>query len=228
MPPGYQPGGATPLAGGVPWESGGGLLSRWWATMTAVSFRGRELFAAARESDDAVRACMFSMTTGTMFGAVLGLFYVILLAIWGAAVMAFVPHRLGLSAASVGLGAGVLLWLGCIVMGCVGGFIGPWIMGGIHHLVLAILGGVGQGKGYAHSVRVNAYAQSAAYLWVPIPVLGGLVSLVFSAKNHVEGYDVTHGCGGGKAFLAWVSPFLCCCCSYFVMGMMFGLAGSIR
>ncbi|RLB60579.1 MAG: hypothetical protein DRI90_13420 [Deltaproteobacteria bacterium] len=228
MPPGYQPtGGGSPLQGGVPWESEhGSMLGRWWETMTAVNFRGRPFFTSAAQSDDAVSACMFSMTTGAIGGAIMGMFYMIFFAIWGTAMFAaFGSHKAGAAMAGMGIGMGILAWLLMVVGGCIAGFIGPWIGGGIHHLVLAMVGGVGQDKDYAHSVRVNAFAQSAAYLWAPIPGVGGLVSLGFSAKNHIEGYDITHGCGGGKAFLAWFSPVICCCCSYFMLFMFAAMLG---
>jgi hypothetical protein len=88
-----------------------------------------------------------------------------------------------------------------------------------------IFGGVGQGKGYSDTVRAHAYAQSAAYMWLPIPFVGWMISLVFSIINHVTGYDETHRCGGGKAFLAWATPVLICCCCYAAMAM-FGMAAA--
>ncbi len=226
MPPGYQPGGgATPLSGGVPWESPqGGLFWRWWETMTAANFKGRELFAAVGQNDDAMSACLFSMTTWALVAAVVGFLLLIFFALWGAAMMAIMgglgSAKLGGAAAGIGIGIGLLYWVGMVLTYAVIGFIGPWVMGGIHHLVLMLVNGVGPGKEYSHTVRTTAYASAAAMLFAPIPGVGGLISLVFNIINHITGYDQVHGCGGGKAFLAWVTPMLLCCCCYMILIMM--------
>ena len=231
MPPGYRPdGGAMPLAGGVPWESPhGGLFGRWWETITAANFKGRELFSAVGQNDDAMSACLFSMTTGAVMGALIGLLYLLLLALWSTAMLAILGSvgigKVGGAVAGMGIGLGLLFWIGAVIFYAVAGFISPWVVGGLHHLVLMMVGGVGQGKEYSHSVRVNAYAGAASLLFVPIPFLGGLVALVFNIINHVTGYDQVHRCGGGKAFLAWVSPVFICCCCYLALFMMLAMVG---
>jgi hypothetical protein len=231
MPPGYRPdGGAMPLEGGVPWESPhGGLFGRWWETMTAANFKGRELFAAVGQSDDAMSACLFSMATGAVAGAVIGLFYMVIIGIWGTAMLAIFGSlglgKLGGAAAGVGIGIVFLFVVGLMIAYAVFGFIGPWVVGGFHHLVLMMVSGVGPGKEYSHTVRVNAYASAAALLFMPVPLMGGLIVLVFNIINHVTGYDQVHRCGGGKAFLAWVSPVFLCCCCYFMLFVMIAALG---
>jgi hypothetical protein len=223
MPPGYRPG-SVPLAGGVPWEGPGGILGRWWHTVSAVNFRGRELFAAASDSNDAMTACLFSMMSLVIYGLFIVMLFTILFLLVGAAFFGLFS-RMGLRGlAAIGTIELGILFLACgaIVITCaVYGFVMPWIAGGVHHLVLVMLGGVGEGREYAHSVRVAAYAGGAAMLWamVPMPYLNAMVMTVFNAINHVTGYDEVHQCGTGKAFLAWVSPVVCCCCS----GVLFAL-----
>jgi hypothetical protein len=231
MPPGYQAAGSG-LPGGVPWESGqGGLFSRWWETVSSVNFKGEPFFASAAQSDDAMPAVLFNMTTHAFIGALLALLYTLIFAVWGAAVVSM----LGASGAGggkaiagmagAGIGMAILFFFILVIAFIIMGFVYPWIVGGIHHLALLIFGGVGQGKGYASTVRAHAYANGAAYAWAAIPGVGGLIFLVFYFINHINGYDGMHRCGGGKAFLALIAPFLFCCCCYILVFFVFGLAG---
>jgi hypothetical protein len=228
MPPGHQPRGHgnRALSGGVPWESeDGSLLQRWWETVTATNFRNRELFAAVAQGDDAMSAVMFS----TMTNLIIALAW---MAVWGALMALFFTAFVGFmgsmggpkaAATMAGTGAAILVLYGLgfvFIMG-LAGFIGPWLLGGLHHLVLLMVNGVPDGKGYADTVRVTAYGGSASMLFAPIPIVGSMIALVFNAVNHVSGYDVVHGCGGGKAFLAWVSPLvMSCCCNCLFMTMV--------
>ena len=110
------------------------------------------------------------------------------------------------------------------------GFIKPWIMGGIDHLMLMMFGGVADGKGYSDTVRAHAYASASAWAWmiIPIPYLNYFIFLVFTVINHVHAYDEVHRCGGGKAFAAAVIPaFTCCCCAPFTLGLISGVLGNL-
>ncbi len=219
MPPGYVPGGGPALAGGVPWEAqGGGLFSRWWETIGAT-FKGRPFFAAAAQGDDAMSAVLFNTFTMTLLGAALGLLYIALFALFGSmfgAVFSTLGKAtgmpLGLAGAGFGLALGIGLFLATTLGGAMSGFLVPWVMGGLHHLALLVLGGVPEGRTYMHTVRAHAYANAGSSIFLPIPYLGALVSLVFGIMNHVYGYDEMHRCGGGKAFAAWLAPMVCGCC----------------
>lgn len=237
MPPGHHHGGSQALHGGVPWESSqGGFFSRWWETVTAANFKGREMFAAVAQSDDAMPACLFSMTTTAICGFVALMFFMLIYAVIGATVLgglASLGGRGGAGAAFGVAGIGIVLMFVYVIVAtiiyAVMGFILPWIGGGLHHLGLMVFGGVAQGKGYTDTVRAHAYAQAASLLWImiPLPYLNSLISLVFSIINHVNAYDEVHRCGGGKAFLAWLSPLLLCCCCAFMAGMMSGVLSNM-
>jgi hypothetical protein len=238
MPPGYQPAGHG-LPGGVPWEGQGGMFSRWWETVSSVNFKGEQFFASSAQSDDAMPAVMFNMTTFSFVGAVLGLIYAAVFAIWSAAIVAALssggpggPSGGGKALAGMaglGIGAAIAVFVGAVIAWAIWGFLAPWILGGLHHLVLLIFGGVGPNKGYSSTVRAHAYALGAAYAWAMIPGVGGLVALVFTFINHIHGYDATHRCGGGKAFLALIAPFLLCCCCYIAFFVIVaGMSSAVR
>lgn len=230
MPPGYQPGGTEPLQGGVPWEStAGSFVGRWFETMTAANFKSREFFAAvARGGNDAMPPVLFSMMSWTVFGLVGAVFYILLLTLFSTALAAiFKSSGLPPSFAAAQLGVGILFAIGFVVVYGIIGFVGPWVTGGLHHLMLLMVSGVGPGREYAHTVRVHAYASAAPLLFGFVPLFGGIVMLAFSIINHVNGYDEMHRCGGGKAFLAWATPVIICCCCYLMMIMMVATVGNM-
>ncbi len=235
MPPGWQPN--TPLlAGGVPWEQpGGGFFSRWWSTIAGI-FKGRPFFAAAAQSEDAMSAVTFNCFTMSLVGCVVGLVNLVTIALLGAAFLGTFGGTRWITGMAGGLvTAGVLQWLMTTIVFAVGGFVGPWIMGGIHHLILAMFGGLPQDKNYSHTVRAHAYANGGALIFMAIPIpylgmyLGGMAAFAFGIKNHMEAYDEMHHCGSGKALLAYFTPYICSCCGgWALVAMIGGLLGAIR
>jgi hypothetical protein len=235
MPPGFVPSatGTAPLSDGLPWESGqGGLFSRWWATVKVASSDTRPFFAASVQyTSGGVPACTFNMMSGAISGFVFGLVYLVLFTVIGAAGLfagAFGPSS-GLGAASAGFGFGIgLVYLVMVTVGqAMGGFINPWIVGGLHHLMLMLFGGVQ--RNYEHTVRGFGYSMGAAMAWGLIPVLGVFPMMVFAWKNIVQAYDETHQCGVGKAVLAMLTPALVCCLCYgLFVALIVGMGGVMR
>lgn len=207
------------LAGGVPWESThGGMLGRWWETATAANFRAKGFYAAVADGDDPMPACLFSTATGAIVGSIFGLLGLMAVAVFSSLMLSVFGKSGGkaviTSLVSGSIGISAIAWATLVMVFAIGGFIGPWVVGGIHHLVLLMVNGVGPGKTYAHTVRVNAYATAGAMFLLPIPFFGPMMAAAFHVINHITGYEVVHGCGGGKAFLAWFTPNLTCCCCY--------------
>ncbi len=207
------------LAGGVPWESPhGGMLGRWWETAVAANFKAKGFYAAVAEGNDPMPACLFSTATGAIVGSVFGLMCLLAVAVFSSLMLSVFSKSGGTpvitSVVGGGIGITAAVWATLVLMFAIGGFIGPWVSGGIHHLVLLMVNGVGSGKSYAHTVRVNAYATGGALFLLPIPFFGPMMAGAFHVINHITGYEVVHNCGGGKAFLAWFAPSLTCCCCY--------------
>jgi hypothetical protein len=220
MPPGYVPptGGVTPAQGGVPWESGqGGYFGRWWATVKLVNSDTRPFFAAAVQSSaGGLPAATFNMLSGALFGFCIGLVYLVLFSVLGAAGMfAGIAGKAagpGAAMAGFGIGIGIVYLLLMTVAQAFSGFVNPWVVGGIHHLLLMLFKGAN--KGYDHTVRGFGYAMGAATPWMLIPILGVFPMMVFAIKNTIQAYDEIHQCGVGKVMLALFSPVLCCCLCY--------------
>jgi hypothetical protein len=206
------------MASGVPWESGeGGYLGRWWATVKAVNFETRPFFAAAAQSTTGgLPAATFNMVSGALFGFCIGLLYLVMFSIFGVAgLFAGVGGGhggSGAAAAGIGIGMGIVYLIIMTVGQAFSGFINPWVVGGIHHLLLMLFKGAN--KGYDHTVRGFGYSMGAAMPWMLIPILGMFPMMVFSFKNIVQGYDEIHQCGVGKVLLALLSPLICCCLCY--------------
>lgn len=238
-PPGYPPAVTPALEGGVPWEqTTGSVFTRWWETVKAVNNDTRAFFSAAAQNESS-GAITFAMMTGAMVGLAIGLLYLVIFTIFGAAIMAALSTlgargsaspgaSVGAGALAAGIGFGVgLIYAVIITAGAtMGAAIRPFLWGGIHHVVLLMLGGVGERKTFMHTARVAAYTEGASLAWVLIPIAGPFLAAIFGVKNLLQGYDETHRCGIGKALLAVFAPFLCCCLCYLLIAAM-GLAGSL-
>jgi hypothetical protein len=231
MPPGYPAASATPLAGGVPWESHElGLLSRWWETFKAVNFHGRAFFAAARQGNDAVSACVFNTMSGAIWGFAIGFLMFLFMLLVGAVGIAQGAAQkmpgMGGAVAGVSIGIGLLYVVFTVTIGAAIGFVGPWVHGGIHHLLLLMFGGTASDKGYEHTVRAYAFAIGAATPWflIPVPFLNSLMVAVFAFINLLVGYDETHQAGMGKVLFALFAPVLLCCGCYMMLAIL-GTAG---
>ena len=227
LPPGYVPEGATAtLQGGIPWEQkGGGILSSWWATMKACNGETRPFFATAAQNEKG-EAITFGMLSGAVSGAFMGLLYVMVFGMVSAGLMIGMPALGGgkTSPGGTAIAAGLTFGLGLFyaavitVGGAMKRAVRPFLWGGLHHVLLMMLGGIGERKSFMHTVRVVAYAEGSAMPWIWIPVAGPFIAMFFGVKNLVVGYDETHRCGIGKALLVLAAPFLCCCgCGVMVM-----------
>jgi hypothetical protein len=212
MPPGWHH--EPPAArDGIPWESAGdSMLSRWWRTLGAT-MRGRVFYANVATSDDAMSAVTFHTVTWAVMGFVTGATYFLLLGVVGAAVA--IPFGKGggpgAIAGSVWL-FGAACWLGLTLAGALLGFVLPWVVGGIHHLILAMLGGVPPDRTYAHTVRAQAYASAGSAIFSVVPYIGSLVTLILGVKLHIDAYNEVHRCGAGETLLALGAPLVCSCC----------------
>jgi hypothetical protein len=220
LPPGYVPDtGTVPLAGGIPWEQkGGSIIGKWWATLKACNNETRPFFAAAAQNEKG-DALFFAMISGGVSGAAIGLLY---MAIFGALSLGFAlgmptggkgssPAMSGAMAAGFSLGIGIVYAIFITIASAAGALMRPFIWGGLHHLLLMMLGGVGERRTFMNTVRVAAYAEGASMPWIWIPIAGPFLAMFYGIKDLVVGYDETHKCGIGRAFAVLAAPFVCCC-----------------
>jgi hypothetical protein len=229
---GYPPGYTPPTGGGVvAWEdSSQGFFGRWWTTVREVSFNPRVFFGAASQNDNPWPAITFAMSNAAFIGLVLGgLIAIFYIGFGGLGMLAAMGSG---GKGSGGAGAAIFGMMGAIgvfaailypVMLMIQALIGPWIIGGLQHLTLMLVGGAT--KSYTHSVRVVGYGW-ASYFWILVPCVGPFIWLIIMAISLTVGHDETHKCGIGKALVAVFGiPLLCMCC-YFILGFAMAAAGN--
>ncbi|MFO0586139.1 MAG: hypothetical protein U0441_01305 [Polyangiaceae bacterium] len=219
FPPGYTPETDTAaLQGGIPWEQkSGSLLARWWDTVKAANSQPRPFFAACAQNEKG-EAILFAMVSGLLGGALFGLFYIVIMIAVSAGLMLGLPHAgrgahgAEMFAAGITVGLGVFYAITFTIFGAVAAVVRAFLWGGVHHLVLMLFGGVGQGRSFMHTVRALSYAEGAAIPWACIPIVGPFIALFYAIRNVAIGYDEAHRSGIGRALLAVFSPAMCCCC----------------
>ncbi|RYI91593.1 MAG: hypothetical protein EON47_21175 [Acetobacteraceae bacterium] len=217
------------MAGGVvAWENPSlGFFGQWWGTVKETFIPSRAFAARIAQSESAMPAATFSLSVfallGLVFGVLMGVMYG---AMGGMAALSGGKSAgpIGMLVASMGVGMAIAYPL----MMAVSGFVGPWIGGGIHHLMLMMMGGAT--KSYSHTVRVSGYAAGAA-LWLLVPCVGSLAYVVVMVIHNILGLDETHRCGTGKAAAAVLLPIallvVCWCASYgTIMALAMGSGGS--
>lgn len=229
-PPGYTP---QSVVGAVAWEdSSKGIIGGGWETFKEACFNPRAFFAGVAQSDNPWPSITFGMATGGLAGFLYGVFIsLVYLALGGMMAAALGGARgVGAGAGGPGMMMGVMGAMGVFaiivypIMFAMSALIGPWISGGVYHLMLMLFKGAT--KPYTNTVRVCGYS-NASTIWMVIPGLGSLVSIGFHLVLTVIGLDETHKCGIGKAIAAVLVPvvlFCGCCCA--VYGMLFAAIGS--
>lgn len=104
-----------------------------------------------------------------------------------------------------------------------------FLVSGIMHVSLVYLGG--SEKNYQTTLSVHALG-SVAQLFNIVPILGGLVTLVYYFIINIGGQAKAHEMDTGKTALSVLLPFFICCCLWisfvvFIIFMMGGLAAVI-
>jgi hypothetical protein len=171
-------------------------------------------------------------------GACVGLLYLV---IFGAISMGFAlggipvggkggggPFASSAMAAGFSLGIGIAYAIFITIGAAMGAAVRPFLWGGLHHLLLLLLGGVGERKSFMHTVKVAAYAEGASMPWIWVPIAGPFIAVFFGIKDLVVGYDEVHKCGIGKALLVLFAPLLCCCGCWLLVALFGAMPALFR
>lgn len=95
--------------------------------------------------------------------------------------------------------------------------IGYFIVAGILHLCLLIVGGAR--RDFEATFRVVCYS-AGVYTFNILPFCGGLIAEVWKIVLHIIGVKEVHEISTGKAVLAYFLPTIACCC-FFILGSLF-------
>jgi hypothetical protein len=120
------------------------------------------------------------------------------------------------------MGLGMKLILGPLIVA-----IGMFILSGVVHLMLMLLGGAA--RGFEATFRVACYSEAAALLNI-VPVCGGMIAPVLMVVLMIIGIAEAHGTTRARAAAAVLLPIvLCCCCALIpLVGGLASLIGTMQ
>ncbi len=218
-PPPYPPSSAPPPPG----RGGGGGARLPWEVRQDLGFVDalvgtvRLLITAPADAFSRLRADGDYLSP-VLFGVVLSLAGQLFAQFWNLLFGNAWSSMLGESGYGGGAGIGSLI-LAMIVTPIVYVIL-LFIMSGIYHLLLMLLGSV-EGSAFEGTLKVVAYS-SVAGLGNVIPVVGALVALVGSVVLMAIGFQKVHHLDQVKATLAAVIPVVLCCLCAVGGALLFG------
>jgi hypothetical protein len=202
------------VSGGLPWETQALGPQTFFDTAMLFIKAPDQAWRLTRETGDFTRPLLFGVIVGwvgLVFGAVWG-------AIFGAPWLRYVPeqYRTYMGGAGGGIVAQIILGPLFIALGL---FIGS----AIFHVSFMIVGALkGSKSQFEGTFRAVSYS-SIAHLAYVIPIVGGLVALVWRIYLMLLGVQQLHKTTQGKALAGILLPVaLCCVCA--ILGIV--LAGA--
>lgn len=214
-PPPPPPPGGPPGRPGNAWERRGelGFVEGLLGAVKAFVVSPGEAFAQTRTSGDLGSPLLFAILLAVV-SALIGQLWAMVV---GTSVLTMLPAEMqqGLGVFMMSSGAGVLFGLVVIPIVTV---IWIFLWGAIVHVLLLLVGGLDTSEaGFEGSLRVVAYS-SVGNLAKVVPVIGGMISVIWMIFLIVIGLNKIHGTSEGKAVAAVILPLVVCCVC--IMGLM--------
>jgi hypothetical protein len=201
---------------GLPWDERHtkGFFSAFIETLQMVLTRPGEAFTAMRREGGLGEPLIYVLIGGT-FGTVVGLFYRLALqsVFTGFGRTNVLSHMLG--------GAALIL---VMIVSPLFVAIGTFIVSGILHLCLMIVGGAKQS--FETTFRVVCFTGGSVNPLQLIPICGGLIAFVWGLVLYCIGLARSHEIETGRAVMAVLLPLVVCCGGGFLILMMFGALGA--
>ncbi len=221
LPPETPPSAATPNP--LPWEARAsrGLLESFLDTWGLFLSRPQQAWARTRESGD--------MASPLIFGLVVCWIALFIQRVIASLItLPMMPGLLGRRIPGFDrLPMGHLAGVGLIVHAIVSPifiFIGLFVGAAVLHVCCMIVGALTDSKaGFEGTFRVVAYGE-AAYVAAIIPLVGGLIALVWWIILAVMGLQRIHHTTSGKAIFAIVIPMVLCCAGIILIVVLAGAA----
>jgi hypothetical protein len=215
VPSGSTTAGAAPRSG-LPWDQRQtkGFFQAFIETLQMVLTRPSDAFTAMSREGGLGEPLLYAVIGGTV-GTVVGLFYR----------FAFrsVFAGFGRNDAFEHMFGGVAL-IATIIMSPILVALGTFIVAGILHVCLMIVGGAKQS--FETTFRVVCFSGGSVNPLQLIPICGGLVAFVWGIVLYCIGLARAHETDTGRAVFAVLLPLIVCCGGIFLLAMMFGvLAG---
>ena len=206
-PPPVPPSGGPGNGDGNPWEQRDrlGFFPALLENIKLFVTSPVEAFARTRRSGDYVSPLIFAILVGWA-GAVISQIWTLL---FQASLFSFFPG--GMKDQFGFLLAGGMGFFGTLILApiCIAIFLFIW--SGILHLCLVVVNALGESEsGFEGTFRAVGYS-GVAQLGQVVPVVGGLIVMVWSIFLLVVGLSDLHRTTQGKALVAVLIPVVLCC-----------------
>jgi hypothetical protein len=202
---------------GLPWDDRQqkGFFTAFIETLQMVLTRPAEAFTVMKREGGFGEPLIYAVVGGSV-GAIVSFLFSLLFHSFGM----FTDQRNPLGAmAGMGIGS-----IGFIILAPLAIAICLFIVAGIVHLCLMIVGGANQQ--FETTFRVLAFTQGSTGVLQVIPVCGGLIAAVWGIVVNCIGLARAQETDTGRAVLAVFLPLVVCCGLGFVLLFMVGgLAG---
>jgi hypothetical protein len=185
---------------GPPWEQPGAFFSRWIDTAKMILLNPQGGFANVQRTGG-----LGAPLTYYAVGAAPAIIAMVLFQLIGIGGSMMGGRDTAGPAALIG-GAGLIGFLVVLVVGFLVGF---FIITGIVHLVLSLLGGARHG--YEATVRTFAYAYGSAAPIGMVPICGGPIAGLWALVCAIMGLANMQETTPVKAAIAIFAPLLLCC-----------------
>jgi hypothetical protein len=210
--------GAAASGGGLPWEHREqlGIFKAYFDTLSMVLTKPGEAFAVMKTEGDLMGPMFFALIGGSV-GMIVSFLFQIALQSMG--VMGSVENPI---ANMFGMGIGILLF---IVLVPVMMIVGMFLISGILHLCLMIVGGAK--KPFETTFRVVCFSSGSTYLLSMIPFCGGMIAGVWNIVLECIGLARAHEIDTGKAVMAVLLPIIVCCGGALLIIILMGGFGAL-
>ena len=222
-PPGFPPQVPyAPAPPGLPWELRPqvGFADALVDTIRLFVTRPAEAWSRTREKGDLGQPLLFAVLVGWIGVAFNSVWNLIFGNAWLRFLPMLPPEMRDQFTDRGFLGSGVASTLFAIVLAPLFVIIGLFIWGGILHACFMIVGALsGSTAGFEGTFRVVGYS-SVSQLAHVIPIVGGLVALVWNLVLAVMGAQRIHRTTQGKAIAGVLIPIVLCC-GCVLLGLVF-------
>ncbi len=217
-PPQFAGGAVTPGVtvvprSGLPWDDRQqkGFFTAFIETLQMVLIRPTEAFTVMKREGGFGEPLIYAVVGGSV-GAIVSFLFSLLFHSFGM----FTDQRNPLGAmAGMGIGS-----IGFIILAPLAIVIVLFIVAGIVHLCLMIVGGANQS--FETTFRVLAFTQGSTGVLQLIPVCGGVIAAVWGIVVNCIGLARAHETDTGRAALAVILAVIVCCGGPLVLAMMVG------
>jgi hypothetical protein len=208
------PSSSAGAGGGLPWEHREqlGIIKAYFETLSLVLMKPGEAFAMMKTEGDLMGPMFFALIGGSAGIIVSCLFQIFLQSMGVLGSENPIAHTFG-------IGAGLIFFVALVPVMMV---VGLFILSGILHVCLMIVGGAN--KGFETTFRVICFSCGSTYLLAMVPFCGGMIAGVWNIVLEIIGLARAHQTETGKAALAVLLPLIVCCGGLMLLAILGGFS----